>query len=118
MKYIIDFYKELDTINLIIFWGIIIVILLLLIFSIIIVNKNKKLKRIIISKEQEVEESRNELAIKTEQINIIEKTTKEEQDIHINKQEDSNQDNIPNNLSKTKKETNLLVKFARRKDKE
>ena len=34
------------------------------------------------------------------------------------KKEDSNQDNIPNNLSKTKKETNLLVKFARRKDKE
>lgn len=95
MKYIIEFYKELDTINLIIFWGIIIVILLLLIFSIIIVNKNKKLKRIIINKEQEVEESRNELAIKTEQINFIEKSKKEEPDIHINNQKDIIQnDNI------------------------
>lgn len=70
MNLIIDFYKGLDTINLILFWGIIIVVLLLLIFSIIIANKNKKLKRIIESQDQEIEESRNELAIKTEQINI------------------------------------------------
>ena len=112
MKYIIDFYKELDTINLIIFWGIIIVILLLLIFSIIIVNKNKKLKRIIISKEQEVEESRNELAIKTEQINIIEKTTKEEQDIHINKQEDSNQDNNIDVLFPVKEENFIAEEYV------
>lgn len=78
MKYIIDFYKELDTINLLLFWGTIIIILLLLIFSIIIVNKNKKLKKIIISKEQEIEQSKNELAIKNEQINIIENIQKEE----------------------------------------
>ena len=73
MNLIIEFYKGLDTINLIIFWGVIIVILLLLIFAIIIVNKNKKLKQIIVSKEQEIEESKNELAIKDEQINIVEK---------------------------------------------
>ena len=47
MKYIIDFYKGLDAVNLIIFWGTLIVVLLLLTFSIIIANKNKKLKRII-----------------------------------------------------------------------
>lgn len=47
MTELIDFYKELDTLNLIIFWGIIIVIVLLLIFSIIIANKNKKLKALI-----------------------------------------------------------------------
>ena len=64
MKLIIDFYKELDTINLVLFWGIILTILLLLIFSLIIVRKNKKLKRIIITKEREITESRNELAIK------------------------------------------------------
>lgn len=72
MKYIIDYYKQLDTINLFLFWGIIIVILLLLVFAIIIVNKNKRLKRIIASKSQEIEESKNELAIKNEQLNIIE----------------------------------------------
>ena len=47
MKYIIDFYKELDTFNTILFWGVIIVILLLLIFSIIMVIKNRKLEEII-----------------------------------------------------------------------
>ena len=47
MNYIIDFYKELDVFNTILFWGVIIVILLLLIFAIIMVNKNRKLERII-----------------------------------------------------------------------
>ena len=47
MELIIDFYKELDILNLIIFWGIIIVIILLLVFSLILINKNKKLKRIV-----------------------------------------------------------------------
>ena len=77
MKYVIDFYKELDTINLILFWGIVFVTLLLLIFSTIIVRKNRKLKKIIISKEQELEDSRNELAIKTEHINFIQNNIEE-----------------------------------------
>ena len=47
MNLIIDFYKNLDTFNLILFWGVIIVILLLLIFSFILINKNRKLKAII-----------------------------------------------------------------------
>ena len=44
MDLIIDFYKSLDTINLIVFWGIIIVLILLLVFAIVLSNKNKKLK--------------------------------------------------------------------------
>jgi len=50
MKFLIDFYKGLDPLNLIIFWGIIIVIILLLIFSFILINKNKKLKKIVENK--------------------------------------------------------------------
>lgn len=55
MEFIIDFYKGLDTLNLIIFWGIIIVIILLLIFSMILINKNKKLKKLI-EKQSDYEE--------------------------------------------------------------
>lgn len=47
MDFIINFYKELDTLNIIIFWGIITVIILLLIFSVLLINKNKKLKMLI-----------------------------------------------------------------------
>ena len=42
MKYVVDFYKSLDTVNLIIFWGVIIVLLLLIIFSTILAHKNKQ----------------------------------------------------------------------------
>ena len=56
MDFIIDFYKNLDTVNLFIFWGVIIVVLLLLIFSIVIANKNKKLEKIIESKGINIEE--------------------------------------------------------------
>ena len=56
MELIIDFYKSLDTLNLIIFWGIIIVIVLLLIFSLILINKNKKLKSIVDRKTKYEEE--------------------------------------------------------------
>ena len=54
MNAIIDFYQNLDTINLILFWGVIIVIILLLIFSIILVNKNKKLKSMLISNDYDL----------------------------------------------------------------
>ena len=62
MNFIINFYQELDTLNLIIFWGVIVVILLLLIFSIVIANKNKKLKMAIKSnlKSQESTITKNE----------------------------------------------------------
>lgn len=53
MKQIIDFYKELDVLNMIIFWGIIIVVILLLVFAIIISKKNKKLKKVISDRELE-----------------------------------------------------------------
>ena len=68
MKLIIDFYKGLDTLNLIIFWGIIIVIILLLIFSVILMNKNKKLKIMVEQKNQNGEE----LPIKKDEINMSE----------------------------------------------
>lgn len=60
MDFLIDFYKGLDTLNLIIFWGVIVVIILLLIFSITISNKNKKLKMIINSKEKNRKENNQE----------------------------------------------------------
>lgn len=47
MEFIIEYYKELETLDLIIFWGIIIVIILLLIFSLIMINKNRKLKNLV-----------------------------------------------------------------------
>ena len=49
MKSLIDFYKNLDTFNLVMFWSVIIIILLLLIFAIIITNKNRKLKKLLIN---------------------------------------------------------------------
>ena len=66
MNYILEFYKGLDTVNLIIFWGVIIVVLLLLIFAIIITNKNKKLEKIIESKGINIDNNDidQELAIK------------------------------------------------------
>ena len=86
MKYVINFYNELDTINLVLFWGIIFVTILIFIFSTIIVRKNKKLKKIIIFKDQEIEESKNELAIKSEQLNTIEKNIKKEQSLEVKKE--------------------------------
>ena len=69
MSFILEFYKELDTINLIIFWGVIIVVLLLLTFAIIIANKNKKLEKIIEKSGIDINEfdTDNELAIKKEE---------------------------------------------------
>lgn len=56
MEFIIEFYKGLDTLNSIIFWGIIIVIILLLIFSLVLINKNKKLKTLVDNQIKEEEE--------------------------------------------------------------
>ena len=56
MEFIIDFYESLDTLNLIIFWGIIIVIILLLIFAFILMNKNKKLKSLVEKNNKKEEE--------------------------------------------------------------
>ena len=85
MDLIIDFYKELDTLNLIIFWGIIIVIILLLIFSFILINKNKKLRK------------------------IVEKNNKYEEEIPIKKQIEVEK-NIENKVEQTKIETSLEEK--------
>ena len=64
MKLIVDFYKELDAFNLILFWGVIIVIILLLIFAIIMINKNKKLEKIIISNGLDLNDDDSDLAIR------------------------------------------------------
>ena len=97
MKYIIDFYKELDAVNLIVFWGTLIVVILLLTFSIILANKNKKLKYIIESKgididnydfdeelaiKKDVETDNNKITNQSE--SIIKETNK---DIQVPKQE-------------------------------
>lgn len=47
MNLIQDFYTNLDSLELIIFWGIILVIILTIILIIIVINKNKKTKEII-----------------------------------------------------------------------
>ena len=62
MKYIVEFYKGLDAVNLFIFWGVIGVVLLLLIFSIIMVNRNRKLEKIIEAEGIDIDD--NDLAIK------------------------------------------------------
>ena len=104
MDLIIDFYKELDTLNLIIFWGIIIVIILLLIFSFILINKNKKLRKIVeqnnkyeeeipIKKQIEVEKN---IENKVEQTKI--ETSLEEKDKDTKKEIESNSLEIENNF--------------------
>ena len=104
MDLIIDFYKELDTLNLIIFWGIIIVIILLLVFSFILINKNKKLRKIVeqnnkyeeeipIKKQIEVEKN---IENKVEQIKI--ETSLEEKDKDTKKEIESNSLEIENNF--------------------
>ena len=115
MDFIVEFYKELDTINLIIFWGVIIVVFLLLTFAIIIANKNKKLERIIEENGIDIDnyDDDDELAIKKE-TNI--EIAKEENTLHnvTYKEETSHEQaindiNIENN--KTEKEfTPLIIK--------
>ena len=90
MNYIVDFYKGLDAVNLIIFWGTIIVVLLLLFFSIIMANKNKKLRHIIESRGIDIDnydEYGDELAIKkdisSEEI-ALEKPQKKDNTINSN----------------------------------
>ncbi len=64
MDYIIDFYKELDSINLIIFWGVIIVITLLVIFSILLALKNRELKKLVAEKQAKRELTNSDIPIK------------------------------------------------------
>ena len=75
MNTIVDFYQSLDTLNLILFWGIIIVIILLLIFSIILVNKNKKLKAMLIynnhgTETTEEQEDNNDIPVNNNANNV------------------------------------------------
>lgn len=96
MNYIIDFYKNLDAFNTILFWSVIVVIILLLIFSIILANKNRKLKEIIESNGINIDDDR-ELPIKKiidDIPTIQEDTTKEK--IEINDETKNIEVQIPN----------------------
>lgn len=106
MNFIIEFYKELDTLNLIIFWGIITVIILLLIFSFLLINKNKKLKKLVINKVYE-----EDLPIKKEE-NIEEKTNIKNEEIvspTITKEQNNNQINEKNNFQNIETEKQFVA---------
>lgn len=106
MNIIINFYKELDTLNLIIFWGIIIVIVLLLIFAIVISNKNRKLKVLLEKKEENYSNEKNN-------INIVNDTKKEDvfkntyNEPIISNDIKQEQNDIPKILSESKEEKEL-----------
>ena len=114
MNFIVEFYKGLDTVNLIIFWGVIIVVLLLLIFAIIIANKNKRLEKIIEENGIDIDNYDDDLAIKKE-TNI--KITKQEniEETPVYKEQITNKQVINNNIKLedegTEKEfTPLIIK--------
>lgn len=90
MEFIIDFYKSLDTLNLIIFWGIIIVIILLLVFAYILMNKNKKLKSLV-EKNNKKEE---EFPIKKEELTKENNKEKAKECIENLENEESIEDSI------------------------
>lgn len=111
MNYIVEFYKELDTVNLIIFWGVIIVVLLLLTFAIIIANKNKKLERIIEKNGIDIDNyDDEELAIKKETNIKIIKEENHQNDI-THKEEVSHKSIINDNINveKEKAFTPLII---------
>ena len=95
MNLIVEFYKSLDTLNLIIFWGIIIVIILLLIFSIILINKNKKLKQIIDN--EKIDNNHADIPIQTKVISNQEKNA-EEKIVNVEKEKNINIVTSSNNI--------------------
>ena len=100
MKLIIDFYKSLDTLNLIMFWGVIIVVILLIIFSIILINKNKKLNNIIKNKTNYQPDDEHDIPI---QKNSPNKTpVKNIHTTNINTSKESNQEPINTSVSEEK----------------
>lgn len=106
MNFIIEFYKELDTLNLIIFWGIITVIILLLIFSFLLISKNKKLKKLVVNKVYE-----EELPIKKED-DIEEKTNIKNEEItqsQILEEQNNNEINQENNLQNIETEKQFVA---------
>ena len=102
MEFIIDFYKSLDTLNLIIFWGVIIVIILLLIFSCILINKNKKLNKLV----EEKNKYEEEIPIKKEgQISVknIKEIPIEEKEILKQTEEEQKTENIIKSIETEKR---------------
>lgn len=109
MDFFIDFYKGLDALNLIIFWGVIIVVILLLIFSITIANKNKKLKMIINLKEK------NDLTTKDQifpdEIAINTKTSEEKKETELQPETSvaTSNSNILNDIHQVEEEKNFIA---------
>ena len=105
MDYIIELYKNLDSINLLLFWGVIIVIILLLVFSIIMINKNRTLKNIIAEQSKNVGSTSSDIPIK--QVNDTRSETKEtilSQETMPNIKENTKQD-----ITKPIKEKNFIA---------
>lgn len=114
---IINYYTNLDSLNKIIFWGIILVVILILIFTILMINKTKKTK---IIKESEIPEKEivpinNKNILVDEKNNIsakqeIEKISQKEknEDIKFNVEE------LVNNYSKA--ETNNIEQINIKSD--
>jgi len=117
MNFIKDFYKSLETLDLIIFWGIIIVIILLLIFSVIMMSKNNKLKKILNKKnEKKFPINNDELPIKKDNTetqlnseNDVNNELKVEKEIilqeipQIKNNENNNEENITETIQTEKK---------------
>ena len=112
MNIIINFYKELDTLNLIIFWGVIIVIILLLIFAIVISNKNRKLKLLLEKKEESHSNEKENIEITNNAIkeNIVKEVYNEPiipNDIKPHK------DDTPKVLPENKEDKELFKKVSK-----
>ena len=108
MDYILEFYNGLDTINLIIFWGVIIVVLLLLIFSIIMVNKNRKLEKIIAASGVDIygDIPDDSLAIKKQtDIDIVKEKTTHTEVKNIDDDQNNPLDDLPIKENHMEKET-------------
>ncbi len=100
MNFFVEFYKGLDVINLVIFWGVIIVVLLLLIFAIIIARKNHRLERIIIENGIDLDEYDDDLAIKRQT------TAEKEKEVVVEDHYHTETTNIVNNhTDEVKQET-------------
>lgn len=95
MSFIVDIYKELETIDLIIFCGIIVMIILLFVFSMIVSNKSDNLKKLINKKnKKEITDCKyEELPIKKEKQHI-ESLTKD-QTLEENQNEEQISVNLP-----------------------
>ena len=104
MNLLIEFYKNLDMINLIVFWGIVIVLILLLIFAIILNNKNKKLKEMLRERSVYEEKAYDEIPVK-EDDNETKLVEEKESSIEISKETPT----VEEEIQEEKKESNFVA---------